>query len=500
VARLPLVSGSRVTTVRFEAGDVALAPPPPLDPILDVTQAVRDALHYPLSGHPIGALAQRGGRATIVLDHPALPFPGAELDPRQEALATVVDELERLGVPSERQTLLVAGGLGRRAGQQQLETLLRPTAARRFHGTATVHDCTSEELRPLANDEGVRVAPELLETDLLVVVSAAQTVLHGGPAALVGASDAATARRLTADSLLEPSSSPGWELALAVEQRLTLQVPVLGVSLTLDHPRLTGRYRGYPDDLETVARLARSPARYLLNLVPASFRRSLLDGLQHELAPVGAFAGPPSVAHAEALLRGVELRATRISQPLDAIVLPVPWLGPHLPREQVNPITAAYTVFGLALRLWRDSFPLTEGATAVLLHPFGRRFGHGPGAPYGVLFHLLRAGSDDEALAAAEEAAARDPKALREYHKGRAPHPLLPYADWAACRPALARLGRVIVAGCRDAGAARALGFVPSHSVATALEMAHGVAEGRARVGFLLAPPYSPLLVGGSES
>ena len=496
MARLPLVSGSRITAVRFDAGDLALAPPPALEPISDVSQAVRDALRYPLSGHPIGALAQRGGRATIVLDHPVLPFPGAELDPRQEALATVIAELESLGIPTERQTLLVAGGLERRAGQDRLEALLRPLPARRFHGTVTIHDCSSEELRPVGDGSGARLAPELLETDLVVVVSAAQSVLHGGPAALLAASDAATLRRCTADSLLEPSSAPGWELALAVEQRLARGAPLIGVSLVLDHPRLTGRYRGYPSELSTAFRLGRSPARHLLNVLPGSLRRSLLDGLRHELAMVGALAGPPSVAHAEALLRGVELRAARLDGQLDAIVVPLPWLGSHLPREPANPLTATHTAFGLALRMWRDSFPVADGGTAVLLHPFGRRFGHGPGAPHRALFHLLRAGADGDALASAEETAARDPKALSEYRKGRAPHPLLPFADWAACRPALRRLGRVIVAGCRDAGAARALGFVPSHSAATALEMAHGVAAGRARVGFLLAPPYAPLLVG----
>jgi hypothetical protein len=73
---------------------------------------------------------------------------------------------------------------------------------------------------------------------------------------------------------------------------------------------------------------------------------------------------------------------------------------------------------------------------------------------------------------------------------------LLPHADWAGCQPALLQLGRVIVAGSRDAIAARALGFVPSHSIASALEMTRGVAGGRARVGVLLAPPYAPLLVG----
>ena len=48
--------------------------------------------------------------------------------------------------------------------------------------------------------------------------------------------------------------------------------------------------------------------------------------------------------------------------------------------------------------------------------------------------------------------------------------------------------------------AARALGFVPSHSVASALEMAHGVAGSGARFGVLLAPPYPPLLVGEGEA
>ena len=36
------------------------------------------------------------------------------------------------------------------------------------------------------------------------------------------------------------------------------------------------------------------------------------------------------------------------------------------------------------------------------------------------------------------------------------------------------RLGAVLVAGCRDAAAARQLGFVPTHGIGAALAMAHG--------------------------
>jgi hypothetical protein len=82
------------------------------------------------------------------------------------------------------------------------------------------------------------------------------------------------------------------------------------------------------------------------------------------------------------------------------------------------------------------------------------------------------------------------------YRQGRTCHPLLPYVHWDACQPARQRLGAVVVAGCRDAAAARQLGFVPTRSVGAALEMAYGRAgSSDARIGFVVAPPYFPLSV-----
>ena len=146
--------------------------------------------------------------------------------------------------------------------------------------------------------------------------------------------------------------------------------------------------------------------------------------------------------------------------------MPLPWKSLHEPREPLNPITAAAIGLGHALRLWRDASPLREGGTVVLLHDLRRTFGHGPQAPYRSLFHVLREGVDEGQLAAAREAAAADTPAIDAYRRGRAPHPLLPYVDWASCAPVLERAGRVLVAGCRDAGAARALGLVPTHNIA----------------------------------
>jgi hypothetical protein len=161
-------------------------------------------------------------------------------------------------------------------------------------------------------------------------------------------------------------------------------------------------------------------------------------------------------------------------------------------------VLAAYLGLGLALRLWRDNFPLAEGGTAILLSRLTRRFPHPTQQPYRRLFHALAAGArEPEELLEAEQEAAADERALTAYRDGRASHPLLPFAEWAACQPALGQLGAVLVAGCRDAMAARRLGFVPTGGVPAALEMAHGRAGHAPRIGVLLSPPYFPLRVRG---
>jgi Lactate racemase N-terminal domain len=500
LTRLPLAYGSRLAVVDAGEDAVVLMPPAPVERIADVAAAVRDALRFPLEGQPLEALVPRGARATIVVEPPALPIPGSTSDPRRTAIAATMVELDRVGAAFDRQTLLVAGGLARRAGHRELELLVPPEFARRFHGRVEVHDAESEELVEMTGaDRPVRVHPALVEADVVVPVTAAETVLDGGAAALLGAADPGALRAASAYSLLEPSGSGGWRLALQLERALARRVTLLGVSLTLNPPALGGVLHGYPHDRETVDRIANFPLRGLFGLLPGPVRRGVLRRLPSELSAVAVFAGPPSVAHTEALLRGVESKATQLDERLDVICIGVPHTTPRLPREAPNPVSAAYLGLGLALRLWRDSFPVNEGGTAILLSRFTQRFPHPTQHPYRALFQALRSSGarQPEDLADAERLAASEARAIESYRAGRSCHPLLPFAEWAACQPAIERLGAVLVAGCRDAAAARQLGFVPTHGIGPALAMAHGRLSREPRIGFLLSPPYFPLRVSG---
>ena len=499
--RVPLLAGSRLTVVDAPDDSLLLRPPAPGPPV-DVRSAVRDALRFPLAGEPLEALAPRAGHATIVVEPPALPIPGAERDPRQDAIAVAVDELERLGIPSGYQTIVVAGGLARRLDPRRLEGLFSPEFARRFHGHVEVHDAERDDLVEVGHSGNVplRVHPALVNTDLVLTVTTAETILHGGPAALLAACDSEALRCAGAYSLLETAASQGWRLAADLERELARRVPLMGASLVLNHPRLGGALRGYPYDAEAVDRIARSPARHLFGALPGRIRGAVLRSLPSELTAAAAFAGPPSVAHAEALLRGVELRSAELDAPLDVLFVGIPAATPYLPREPPNPLLAAYLGLALALRLWRDSFPVVQGGTVVLLHRFRRHFAHPTQQPYRAFFGAARFGREPGALAEAERAAAADPRALEAYRNGRSCHPRLPFADWAACQPALDRLGAVVISGCRDDVAARQLGFIPAHGYGAALAMAQGRAGAGARVGFLLSPPYFPLRVGAYSS
>jgi hypothetical protein len=221
--------------------------------------------------------------------------------------------------------------------------------------------------------------------------------------------------------------------------------------------------------------------------------------VHRELHVVAALAGPPSVAHAEAMVRGTAIRSVVVDGQFDTLVVPLPWHGTSLPRQPLNPVTAAALGLGHVLGLWRNRPALAAGGTVVLMHPFPRVMGHGPQAPYRALFSALREGRPERRLGGIEAAAARDRRAIAAYRNGLAPHPRLPFADWDACSRTLEHAGSVIVAGCRDAGAARALGLVPSHNTSTALAMARGIAGGEGRTGVLLGPPYPAVVVGGSS-
>src|SRR5215475_12723969 len=102
-----MLAGSRVAVVAAPEDAVVVRPPAPGRALTDVQAAVGEALRFPLDGAPLRELlGPERKRATIIVDPPALPIPGADPDPRRLALTAAVEELERSGVPTGYQTIV----------------------------------------------------------------------------------------------------------------------------------------------------------------------------------------------------------------------------------------------------------------------------------------------------------------------------------------------------------------------------------------------------------
>ena len=182
-----------------------LAPPPPVEPIADVAAAVRDALRFPLAGQPLEALVPRGGRATVVVEPPALPIPGSHDDPRRNAIAATMLELDRAGAPLEQ----ADAARRRRAGPAARATASWSSSCTPSSpdGSTAGSRCTTPRARTWWTSARTATVcnPALADADIVVAVSAAETVLNGGPATLLAASSPDALRAADAYSLLETS-------------------------------------------------------------------------------------------------------------------------------------------------------------------------------------------------------------------------------------------------------------------------------------------------------
>ena len=196
-------------------------------------------------------------------------------------------------MPAEQQTILIAGGLERRAGRRELEGVLSPTArglprlrrrARRGERRPAPSSSTAAER---AHPRGApRRRPDRVRDSRRDV--GARRRLHA-PRCLRGRGHRIGRRRRRRSSR-RPSRRR--DRCRQVAAALARRTAVTGVSILLDHPRLTGRYRGYPSSPAVVDRPRALPLRRLVNMLPGrSASTSCRAG--RELDAVAVLAGPP---------------------------------------------------------------------------------------------------------------------------------------------------------------------------------------------------------------
>ena len=144
------------------------------------------------------------------------------------------------------------------------------------------------------------------------------------------------------------------------------------------------------------------------------------------------------------------------------------------PARAPEPAAGRDDGLGLALRLWRDELPARDGGTAILLHGFKRHFAHPTQVPYRDFFQATRLGRDPEDRARPSARSQATSARSSSTAQGRACHPLLPFADWDACQPALSGSARSSSPAAGTRPRRGSSGSSRRTRSSAALEMAHG--------------------------
>ena len=338
---------------------------------------------------------------------------------------------------------------GARAARRprELEALAPAVGARDFRGTVVVHDCderrAASRSSSTARDAGARHPRARRDRP--------RRLRDGGrdrPSTAAPARSSAPAPRRTIasrrrrPSLLEPRSRRPACSRAGSQRALARRSAVVGVSIVLDHPRLTGRYRGYPSSTRRARRLARSPLRRLsqraAGLAPrrGAARSSRASSPPSRSSP----ARPPSRMPRRCCAAIALARRSGSTAPLDTIVVAAPVGARRTSRaSRSNPITAAAIAASASRCGSGGTRPRSRGRHGRPAAPISRRtFGHGRRRPYRALFHVLREGADRGRARRRPSGCGggRAARARRVPARARTAS-AAPFADWASCAPAL---------------------------------------------------------------
>ena len=179
--RVDLAYGRRGTSVEVpDSSDVILPVDAPA--LADEDAAIRAALHAPVAGVPLRALADGARRVAVVFPDLTRPMPN------RTVLPPLLDELARAGVPDERVTLLCATGTHRQATAAEMTELIGPELVARYR--VVDHDARSDAHVAVGDVDGVAVLlqREYVEADLRIVTGFVEphffAGFSGGPKAV----------------------------------------------------------------------------------------------------------------------------------------------------------------------------------------------------------------------------------------------------------------------------------------------------------------------------
>lgn len=420
---------------------------PPLPPLPDPSQAVRNALNSPIAHEPLPKLVGSKSKVTIAFDDP-IGFAPAQKQPdfRGIAIKVILKELEKLEVDPHNIRLVCAVGLHRKWTTRELGTIIGEDLAYRFGPSKLYnHDAEDKEnlifLGETKRNQEVEVDRVVTDSDQIIYVSNPWSQFNGGwKSAVVGLSSYRSIRH---------HHRP---------------FPMASGKSTMD-PKRSAFFRLLNEMGEVIEReLAKKGRRFLI------IEGAMNNSIPQEVTQV--VAGHPPQAHEKTLEILQKQHVVDVKGQSDVVVY---GMGnnrdPYSKMSLINPILVRNLGMSYSFGLFQNIPLVKEGGIIIFVHPCIMQFDALKYPSYVEMFETLIPHTQDpfELWGLYAEEYAHRPEFIHKYRYGFSFHGVHPLILWGQGAYGLRYVGKVFLAGATDPEVARMLGFEPFASVEEAI-------------------------------
>jgi hypothetical protein len=482
-------SGEAFRYEKLPVGTRVIYPPPPLDPIPDLDDAIENALENPMGCDPFSAQLRSDMKVTVAFDDISIPLPPMQTpDVRQRIIEKVLTKLAEHGVTDIH--LVAALGLHRRMTQKELKRVLGSRIYNSFsHDHLYNHDAEDQEnmvfIGQTSHGEEVVLPRRIIESDLLIYVNINIVSMDGGHKSInTGLVPYRTIRHhhnvdtlMKSTSYMDPPNSALHHscdrMGAIVEEHLN----VFKIETTLNtntFPYFLNHLQKQERDWNLLDKATFGINSRAMKLMPYALRRSIFQAVKAPFGLTGIAAGRTDPVHEYTLSNVFRQQVVPVKGQADVMVMGMPYLGPYNVNSIMNPILVHCNALGYLFNLYRGKPLVRRGGVLIFMHPLENRFHKIHHAPYIEFYNRVLSETREPAEIERiyEKSFATNPKYIDMYRNSHAYHGVHPFYMWYWAAYGQAYLGRVIVVGVKDKTVADTLGYETAETVDIAFEMA----------------------------
>jgi nickel-dependent lactate racemase len=426
---------------------------PPMKPVKDVAQAIRDALNNPIAHEPLSKLVSPKSVVTIGFDDP-IGFCPEQKWPnfREVAIKVVLEELERLGVDLHRVWLVCAIGLHRKWTTRELGTMVGEDIAYRWGPSKLFnHDAEDREnlvfLGETRRNMEVEINRLVVDSDQFIYISNPWSHFNGGwKSAVVGLSSYRSIRH---------HHRP---------------YPKAKGKSTMDPKR-----SAFPKLLNEIGEVIEQ------ELAKRGRRYFQIEGAMNNAIPqevVQVVAGHPPEAHEKTIEVLQQQHVVNVKGQSDVVVFGMGnHRDPYSKLSIINPILVRNLGMSYSFGLFQNMPLVKENGIIILVHPCKREFDRVKYPSYVEMFERLLPELKDpfELWELYAEEFAHRPQYIHKYRYGFSFHGVHPFILYGQGAYGFKYLSKIFLAGATDFETARLLGFEPFRTVEEAIEEAEKI-------------------------